>query len=351
MSENEIIVVSDTKQSASPRKHAVRPLVERGWPVIVGRALNGLILILIGVYFQQDGFAVPVVISALIYLVVFGFMELSVYETTEEIRQEARLVAEQKAAAEIAEVREKLRQTEVSMETFFSAQNFLAWRIAKTGEVITSLIGLDHQHLTVVAGQSLKKLSILNEILEDLCKSLAAIAAKSHRLQLPDAWFRATYMEVRNVDGQERLEYIGWHTQDGNPPRSMSEGKTFSKGTGCAGLAWERKRPVVEDEFKDGHNWRNNYEGQGKNYKSMICVPVMRGSRDFAAEVIGIITVDTYIDRYFGRKDDRGDEERAGVIVRPYASYIAFLTAIDNAVTLVRDSLASEKPPGVPPAN
>jgi hypothetical protein len=98
-------------------------------------------------------------------------------------------------------------------------------------------------------------------------------------------------------------------------------------------------RPVIEDEFKNEREWRDNYSGQGGNYKSMISVPVMRGSRDHAADVIGVITVDTYIDKYFGAKDDRVAEERAGSIIRPYASYIAFLTAIDDAVKVVRESI------------
>ena len=121
--------------------------------------------------------------------------------------------------------------------------------------------------------------------------------------------------------------YTNWYTPGNNEPRSKSEGKMFSKGEGVAGLAWKRQRVVIEDKFENGIEWKDNYEDQGKLYASMACVPVLtsllkEGSRD---RVLGIITIDTNIEGFFGKKNDKDMEDRISKWITPYGSYIAFV--------------------------
>ena len=50
------------------------------------------------------------------------------------------------------------------------------------------------------------------------------------------------------------------------------------------------------------------------------------------SEVIGVITVDTQVELYFGRTGDRAQEEKVARLIRPYGTYIAFISAVDGAV-------------------
>jgi len=111
----------------------------------------------------------------------------------------------------------------------------------------------------------------------------------------------------------------------------MSLRTTYRKGEGCAGAAWEKSRSVIED-FKDRHEWKENYPHQSANYTSMICVPVIMGYGTDPSTVIGVITVDTHVDLYFGKKDDRTQEDKVARLIGPYGTYIAFITAVDGAV-------------------
>jgi len=184
-------------------------------------------------------------------------------------------------------------------------------------------------------GQS--KEDMINSALHDLCTSLTAIAAKKLQVALQEAQFRATFVEVRGEDHTARLEFVGWHTWEDAPPRSMQMRKVFRLGEGCAGLAWHRNRAVIEDEFKDGHEWRDNYEGQNKKYKSMISVPVRSGYSDTGEQVIGVVTVDTQLAGYFGKKGDQQAEDRASAMIAPYGTYIAFVCALDGSVAKMKE--------------
>ena len=221
------------------------------------------------------------------------------------------------------------------METYAAAENFLASRLrlfqtATDPALIPGLIGLN-----------IRKVPMINDALTKLCESLSAIAGKSLQIPLPQAWFRASYMEVQGAGDDEKLVYVGWHTLDGSPPRSMSLNKTYRKGDRCAGIAWKRDRPVIEDAFDDGHEWQDNYEGQGKNYKSMISVPVRKGHGNDMGTVIGVITVDTQIDRYFGKKNDRAQEDRIASMIQPYGTYIAFVSEMEQAISALWTSLGN----------
>ena len=70
----------------------------------------------------------------------------------------------------------------------------------------------------------------------------------------------------------------------------------------------------------------------------MVCVPVITSSTSGTDEhVIGIITVDTNIDKYFGKKNDRRDEECAGNRIRPYSDYVAFVYSLVEFSSKIRE--------------
>ena len=121
----------------------------------------------------------------------------------------------------------------------------------------------------------------------------------------------------------------------------MRQGTTFIKGEGCAGKAWQRGGTVIERAFQDGHEWKDNYPGQAKKYKSMISVPVRRGCGLDADTIIGVITVDTQIPAYFGEKDDHDKEDEASAMMMPYGTYIAFVCALEKGLASIKGDTRS----------
>jgi GAF domain-containing protein len=258
---------------------------------------------------------------------------------------------------------EKCRRAEAEMEKNWAGKEFLSGRIGKDIETIASLIGANVGTINQIANRDLKEVPLINDVLRDLCIHLQGIASRQTGTLFSDAWFHSTYMEVRPVlvDGtdeqgnpiykqvresssgargtERRLVYVGWHTQDGLQPNSMVLNKTLAEGQGIAGIAWERKRAQIVDDPEADPNWVPHYEGQQKNYKSMVCVPVVRGDPIGRVRVIGVITVDTRIRGYFGTRGSREDEDRAANLIKPYANYIALLSAVIKRVsdTLARD--------------
>jgi hypothetical protein len=297
----------------------LRGLVERKWPVALFRLLNAIVLLALGTMLEHSSVATAVV-AILSYAVTFGVIEYGLAETSKDIERRVKEAAQQQN-----------QRLSMDLETYAAAELFLSARLRRNTEVVSILQSGDPE-LIRIATQSSGKLPSINGTLRDLCETLSAICSKNLMIPRPEAWFRATYMEVQGPPNDEKLVYIGWHTLDGSPPRSMSLGVTYRKGEGCAGLAWERNRPVIEDDFRDRHEWKENYPKQGTYYKSMICAPVLKGYGSDMGSVIGVITVDTHLDRYFGRKDDRAQEDKGASMIRPYGTYIAFISAVDSAV-------------------
>jgi hypothetical protein len=305
----------------------LQSLVDARWPVALFRIVNVLLLVTLGVMVEHAALA-TVIVLFIFYGVAFGLAEYVLSETSEDIERRVSEIAKQQNLYLVTE-----------METYAAAEAFLTDRLRRnTGAV--SVLQRGDPELIPAATQSIAKLPAINETLRDLCESLSAICSKNRLIPRPEAWFRATYMELQGPPEDQKLVYIGWHTLDGTPPRSMSLGVTFRKGEGCAGLAWERNRPVIEDDFRDRHEWKENYPKQGTNYKSMICVPVLKGHGSNMGEVIGVITVDTHIDHYFGTKDDRAQEDKISSMIRPYGTYVSFISVVDDAVRDLRTNLA-----------
>lgn len=300
------------------------------WPIAAYRIMNAFILVAIGGMFEHASHSTLAAVSA-IYLVVTVFFEYGLSETSKDIERRAN-----------KETEDQNRRLAAEFDTYAVAENFLTLRLRRNTGAVAVLRSGDPEAIQYGTSSIAKKTAI-NETLRDLCESLSASCSKYKMIPRTEAWFRATYMEVQGSQGDERLVYFGWHTRDDNPPRSMSLGTKYQKGEGCAGAAWEKSRPVIED-FKDRHEWKENYPHQSANYTSMICVPVTRGYGPDPSTVIGVITVDTHVDLYFGDKDDRTQEEKVASLIRPYATYIAFITVVDGAVSDLIAKLPTAEP-------
>jgi hypothetical protein len=293
-------------------------LIEMRWPVAAYRIINAVALVALGAMIEHAAHSTVAVVF-IVYFLVTVVIEFGLSETSKDI---------ERRVSELAD--ERNRRLATDLETYAAAENFLTTRLRRNTGAVSVLRSGDRELISVATG-SIAKLPAINDTLRDLCESLSAVCSKNRGIPRPDAWFRATYMEVSGPTEDQRLEYFGWHTLDGSPPKSMTLGITYRKGEGCAGAAWEKSRPVIED-FKDRHEWKENYPHQSSNYTSMICVPVVRGYGNNMGEVIGVITVDTHVDLYFGNKDDRTEEDKIARSIRPYGTYIAFISAVDGAV-------------------
>ncbi len=297
----------------------VEGLIELRWPVAAYRLINALILIGLGVLIERAS-AATALVSFLSYGLVSFIIEYGLAETSTDIERRANEAAAVKMSRLTAE-----------LEAYADAEKFLTDRLRRNTGAVSVLRSGDRTLIGAATG-SIAKQPAINETLEDLCGSLSAICSKTLNIPRHDAWFRATYMEVEGPANDQKLGYFGWYTLDGNYPKSMSKGVKYIKGEGDAGAAWETGRPVIED-FKSRVQWKENYEHQSANYKSMICVPVVRGYGKEANEVLGVITVDTQVDEYFGKSGDRTQEEKIARLIRPYGTYIAFISAVDGAVS------------------
>lgn len=190
--------------------------------------------------------------------------------------------------------------------------------------------------------RDIKKFQIIVDALRNMCHAVKESASLERNVPISDVIVKATFMEiVTAASGHQQLEYRAWCTPSDAPPRSASEQKTFEKREGCAGLAWHRQRPVIEHEFT-GEEWTDNYKDQGDIYRtqnmSMISVPVVRLDDH---TVLGVITVDINLKEFFGQKNQKDAEERAGRWFLPYTTYISFIYAAEQFASTVFPILAA----------
>lgn len=312
------------------------------------RLFSSAVLALIGLDIKTNGFTYANSTLFLMYLLFFGFFEMAFFKAAKEIEDEAKAAAREEATelmikkdeahkAELNEMSERCKSVIANLEIRNMTLRFLATRQQKTN------LGLSNLYASLSSGDlqplsdTMKKKQIFSETLQVLCDTLYRYSLAKNGHVLPeDVIFRSTYMEVQ----KKKLVYVAWHTHDGHPPRSYSEGKTFEQGQGIAGMAWDKKRPQIEDQFDHSKGWVENYPGQCKKYKSMACVPVFMGNVDDQESVIGVITVDTSKAGFFGTKDDRDSEDWAGEVIKPFADYIAFISQLHALNIVLQKQLA-----------
>ena len=301
--------------------------LEKRWPIALFQVLNGVYLFFLGRAYAEKADPAYIIMAAIIYVIIFAFGQYLLVETPKQIKERADRVAQQARAFLTKQ-----------MDIFSTAEKFLISRLRKMIEVLSTLQNAEPGAIRRVTTQNLSKQDLLNAALRDLCNSQTAIAAKTLQVPLQEALFRATFMEVQGTGSDEKLVYTAWHTWEDLPPQSLKKGITFRKGQGCAGIAWDRNKVVIEDAFKPGHEWQNNYEGQNQRYKSMISVPVRKGYGD-ADSIAGVITVDTQLPGYFGKKDDQQEEAKISAMIQPYGTYIAFVCVLDGAAAKFKETV------------
>ena len=221
------------------------------------------------------------------------------------------------------------------------AIKFLTSRLQKTSSTLSALLSHDKTIVAYFLQRGIRKNQIISEVLGDLCDTLRRGLTLEQMYGVKEIMFRATYMEVGQRNAKAVLEYVAWATPDGHPPQSQTLGKVFELGDGIAGRAWELKSPVIVDDFATDPDWRDNYEGQRQRYQSMICVPTLSGAPGQRQDVLGVITIDTNVVRYFGERDNRLDQERFGGLVRPFAEYVVFITMLDRIVWQYKEIISS----------
>lgn len=320
-------------------------LVTQAWFLPAFRVIEMVLLAIIGYFVGDAGLSSLAGLGGFLifaYVIVFFTLELFFTKTIEDVEEVVEKRLRDSIVDEVEVARAARVRAETELDFHFEGRRFLSARLKKTTRGITDVVAMVAKgEGAAVALQTVKKRAIVDETLGELCSVLRATLAKQEGKSLSDVMFRATYMEVTGAKGGEELVYFGWCTPDGRAPRSQSEGKTYKRADGCAGLAWQRKRPVVEDKF-EGPEWKDNYPDQRKQYASMACVPVVQGDTAGNDEVIGVITVDTNVPGYFGDKNNRSDEDVAGEKIGPYAEYIAFISSVEQLVGKVRNVVGAK---------
>lgn len=325
------------------------------WYNAIFPVISGVLLLLMGFYIGKNGLDILAILFIVIYFVIFTTLNMwgkySVEEIGKQARQSSEAVYDQKYEElketynnELKNEQEKTNEFQIKYNRSNASLDFLLDRFRRTiaifwGIVYSAIRELSNgdisreQIATLIKNlKPLQYKEILETTLKDMCLNLRNCALLRNITEEPE--FRATYMEVVNNNGQEVLEYCSWYTLDGSVPRSKSLNITYAIGDGIAGKAWKDQRPFIITEFDpDKTDWKENYTGQGKLYKSMVCVPVFHYTREDGNKVIGVITIDSNVQDFFGAQTNRTDEEKFSRIVRPYANYISFMYSLKKIET------------------
>lgn len=207
---------------------------------------------------------------------------------------------------------------------YYNGRNFLIENLLILNENIVT------QPNIVSSDIHLKKeedfVTFINKTLNDLCDMYSSIVDGQKGLTKAQQAFTSSYSIVKG----EQLIYKGFRTLDGSPPKSMTIGKTYKIGEGLAGLAWQSQLPTVEDNFSDSYGFKPNYEGQEKKYQSMISIPVFSNQIKANYSIIGVVTICSYIDDFFGHKVEQNTAREHNEKMKPFIKYLGFITEIYN---------------------
>lgn len=314
-----------TKKAETSLSDKVIYIIERGWVIPVYRVIYSLLSGLIGVYIALNGFNAWAAIFIVFYLIIFGVVEFLLGKSIDSIKENTRQVTLSSAKTTFQKYEEEQKELEFKLSLFYKISLFLSGQLQRTIRTLNHLLSAASSGRMPQAEWVVKKKRIVENTLERMCTSFISTASKRSNLPEVDVMFRSTCMVLeRGQNGHEYLVYYAWHTPGGHQPRSASLNICYRKGEGVAGISWQRERVVIEDAFKHGDEWKDNYDFQGELYGSMACIPVFTCTIDGKDNVIGIITIDTNIKGFFGHKNDKIMEDKISNWVRPYADYIAF---------------------------
>lgn len=324
------------KQDHNPNRSTSKRLtqiIEKNWIVALFRIIFSANALALGAFIALNGLNGYSLAWLFASLLFFGLFEFLFHKTIEYVKEETKNATIESIQKTINEEKELLLDYEFNMALFSMTSNFMSLQLQRTIRTINELLKTSETDLHQNKELIMMKDRIIADTLKQMCVSFITIAGQKYHIPMPDVMFRATYMIVKKDGNDEKLVYYAWYTPGGHPPRSKSEGTKYKKGEGDAGLAWERERVVIEDKFKADKEWRENYQGQGRLYKSMACIPVFDCTINGNDNVIGVITIDTNIKGFFGSKDGKDMEERIANWIRPYGDNISFVTIMDCLIS------------------
>ena len=145
----------------------------------------------------------------------------------------------------------------------------------------------------------------------------------------PQGFFKGTYYELISKQGSEYLKRIAYVYPQGMKPRDESkERKLTPKKAGVAyWVAKEGEMRILEDirneKERKEKGWVDYYDRQHERYRSMIVAPVVQDLGVDGQLVMGVITIDTDMPKYF--RDTTPYKAFLSDLTAPYISLIAFV--------------------------
>ena len=305
-------------------------------------SVNGVATVIVGIsgYLLSLGpniQAIAIILLILVMILMF-VVELAYAKTIKMLKKEALKEAKEEMKENKRAQDEILKKAQFDLELESETIGFLVRNTNFLNKIICESI-TNHKIPNLLHGiEAFNGPATISTALYGLCHALVNASTILGYGTRASIMFRSTYMKVtKNESGDEILAYYAYYTPDNLVPRSMIEGKTFQKRSGCAGICWDRQRPVIEDAFVDNKEWINNYPGHGKLYQSMVCFPVIRYLNK-EQKAIGVITVDSNISKFFGIKDDRNDEQIVARWIRPFADYVLLIESYIELLQEIKKS-------------
>lgn len=324
-------------------RNNLRKILQKGWIVALFRIIFSANALALGAFIAKYGLNEYSLTWLFVSIVFFGTFEFFFHKTIEYVREETRESTLASVQRIVIEDKKMLDNIEFQMSLFSTTSNFISSQLQRSIRTINEILKARKKGLGPNKELIMKKDRIIADTLKQMCHNFTTITSFKYRMPMCEVMFRATYMIIiMHKKDEEKLVYYAWHTPGGHPPKSRSEGIEYKKGEGVAGLAWKRERVVIEDKFKVDKEWRENYEGQGKLYKSMACIPVFDCTLNGNDNVIGVITIDTNVKAFFRKKDDKEMEERIANWIRPYGDNISFVTVMDRLISEELSEINSE---------
>jgi hypothetical protein len=310
--------------------------IDDGWLSPLVYVIGTVIIAVASWMLSKDNLISVGVLILFLYVLLYFILGSLITKSKKDIVKEAKESIEKEFESNKEDLNNKLRLSNFNYEMSTHTTGFLKNRSIRISERLHYARKASSIVEMIEKFNHWDKIKYINDALRKLCFSFVDSTAQRGNETRAEIMFRATYLEVSSNNGEKFLKYAAFFTPDGHTPRSMQEGHTYLKRVGCAGNAWDRQRPVIESDFKDGSEWIDLYPGQGKLYSSMICVPVFSHDNSENLSVIGIITVDSNLVGFFGEKGNRNDEERAARWVEPYAEYISLIDSINGFISKIK---------------
>lgn len=167
------------------------------------------------------------------------------------------------------------------------------------------------------------KEDFVSEALRGVCSVFERFRAGAGDGRLESTFFKATFFEARaNPSGGKLLVRAGYHYP---PTRAPQTAQIDVDSAATAARSFRTGQLIVLEDIPSEVNspdprFVNLRADQAREYKAMICVPVMWREVGEELRKIGVITVDTNRSKYF--RDTPEDQEFLNQVLAPFLSVI-----------------------------